>query len=111
MDSNNRRTGKDATKPRALGLLGHSVFIEMMFSCEFNRYTTSVAIRLRITHIKSNFAGFCEIHCMSYVFRSKLVLLIKIDLLACFAIPKTRDYTKHENEHIVGNCSCNRNIQ
>ena len=25
MDLNNRRTGKDATKPRALGLLGHSV--------------------------------------------------------------------------------------
>ena len=24
MDLNNRRTGKDATKPRALGLLGHS---------------------------------------------------------------------------------------
>ena len=23
MDLNNRRTGKDATKPRALGLLGH----------------------------------------------------------------------------------------
>ena len=27
MDLNNRRTGKDATKPRALGLLGHSVKI------------------------------------------------------------------------------------
>ena len=26
MDLNNRRTDKDATKPRALGLLGHSVF-------------------------------------------------------------------------------------
>ena len=25
MDLNNRRTGKDATKPPALGLLGHSV--------------------------------------------------------------------------------------
>ena len=25
MDLNNRRTGKHATKPRALGLLGHSV--------------------------------------------------------------------------------------
>ena len=28
MDLNNRRTGKDATKPRALGLLGHSDFIK-----------------------------------------------------------------------------------
>ena len=26
MDLNNRRTGKDTTKPRALGLLGHSEF-------------------------------------------------------------------------------------
>ena len=25
MDLNNRRTGKDATKPRSMGLLGHSV--------------------------------------------------------------------------------------
>ena len=31
MDLNNRRTGKDATEPRALGLLGHSVmFYEQM---------------------------------------------------------------------------------
>ena len=28
MDLNNRRTGKHATKPRALGLLGHSVHVQ-----------------------------------------------------------------------------------
>ena len=27
MDLNNRQTGKDATKPRALGLLEHSVIL------------------------------------------------------------------------------------
>ena len=30
MDLNNRRTGKHATKPRALGLLGHSVILIMI---------------------------------------------------------------------------------
>ena len=29
---NNRQTGKDATKPRALGLLGHSVIDIIIFS-------------------------------------------------------------------------------
>ena len=29
MDLNNRRTGKHATKPRALGLLGHCGFYQM----------------------------------------------------------------------------------
>ena len=76
------------------------LFIEMMFSCEFNRYATSVSARLHITNIKSNFTGFREIHCMSYVSRSKLVLLIKIDLLARFAIPKTRDYIKRKMSNL-----------
>ena len=33
VDLNNRRTGKHATKPRALGLLGHSVqnIVEIMY--------------------------------------------------------------------------------
>ena len=31
MDLNNRRTGKDATKPRALGLLGHSDTVTLTF--------------------------------------------------------------------------------
>ena len=31
MDLNNRRTGEHATKPRALGLLGHSVLMFTLF--------------------------------------------------------------------------------
>ena len=33
MDLNNRRTGKDATKRRALGLLGHSVNVNVRVGC------------------------------------------------------------------------------
>ena len=34
MDLNNRRSGKDATKPRALGLLGHSVDVYTVFKSD-----------------------------------------------------------------------------
>ena len=46
MDLNNRRTGKHATKPRALGLLGHSVLV-------FNIIIASNAKDI-LTHIITN---------------------------------------------------------
>ena len=45
MDFNNRRTGKDATKPRALGLLGHSVVAIFHLRTPMSFYYTSYTIR------------------------------------------------------------------
>ena len=41
MDLNNRRTGKDATKPHALGLLGHSVLFDIILYEGFGYCVTS----------------------------------------------------------------------
>ena len=38
MDLNNRRTGEDATKPRTLGLLGHSVIGHGILLYNFHKY-------------------------------------------------------------------------
>ena len=39
MDLNNQRTGKDATKPRALGLLGHSGYVNMFLVLTCKSYS------------------------------------------------------------------------
>ena len=45
MDLNNRRTGKHATKPRALGLLGHSVSIAIVISGDRTVNIQNISLR------------------------------------------------------------------
>ena len=45
LDLNNRRTGKHVTKPRALGLLGHSVYAALNKILKINIFTLQFRVR------------------------------------------------------------------
>ena len=69
MDLNNRRTGKDATKPRALGLLGHSEHMQsnmpnlFRLGHSFFNFSFNGKRRLHIFNIKNkNKSVFFVLH-------------------------------------------------
>ena len=62
MDLNNRQTGKHATKPRALGLLGHSVYIRVIFITQnIGLFCDLWGSSLPKLHSNANFCNFMRV--------------------------------------------------